>query len=105
MKVKICERVLWVITFTCKQFLNFQRFTLKFNKKVQSRRVSSFGILSLGSCIHGSRVLGSRVLGCRGPGSQILDPRFRLCLLFPHKTVYFSNNSHNAYKNVDGNSV
>ena len=25
-------------------------------------------------------------------------------LLFPHKTAYFSNNSHNAYKNADGNS-
>ena len=28
----------------------------------------------------------------------------RLFLLFPHKTAYFSNNSHNAYKNADGNS-
>ena len=28
----------------------------------------------------------------------------RRLLLFPHKTTYFSNNSHNAYKNVDGNS-
>ena len=27
----------------------------------------------------------------------------RLLLLFPHKTDYFSNNSHNAYKNADGN--
>ena len=25
-------------------------------------------------------------------------------LLRPHKTAYFSNNSHNAYKNTDGNS-
>ena len=29
---------------------------------------------------------------------------FTKALLFPHKTVYFSNNSHNAYKNADGNS-
>ena len=28
----------------------------------------------------------------------------RLLLLFPHKTAYSSNNSHNAYKNVDDNS-
>ena len=28
----------------------------------------------------------------------------RLLLLFPHKTAYSSNNSHNAYKNADGNS-
>ena len=28
----------------------------------------------------------------------------RLLLLFPHETAYFSNNSHNAYKNADGNS-
>ena len=25
-------------------------------------------------------------------------------LLFPHKTVFFSSNSHDAYKNADGNS-
>ena len=25
-------------------------------------------------------------------------------LLFPHKAAYFSNNSHNSYKNADGNS-
>ena len=25
-------------------------------------------------------------------------------LLFPHKTAYFSNNSHNTYKNADCNS-
>ena len=25
-------------------------------------------------------------------------------LFFPHKTAYFSNNSHNVYKNADGNS-
>ena len=24
--------------------------------------------------------------------------------LFPHKVAYFSNNSHNAYNNADGNS-
>ena len=24
--------------------------------------------------------------------------------LFPHKTTYYSNNSHDAYKNADGNS-
>ena len=28
----------------------------------------------------------------------------RLFLLFPHKTAYSSNNSHNPYKNADGNS-
>ena len=28
----------------------------------------------------------------------------QLLLLFPHKTVYSSNNSHNAHKNVDGSS-
>ena len=28
----------------------------------------------------------------------------RLLLLFPHETVYSSNNSHNTYKNADGNS-
>ena len=28
----------------------------------------------------------------------------RLLLLFPHKTAYSSNNSHNAYKNADSNS-
>ena len=27
---------------------------------------------------------------------------FTKTLLFPHKTAYFSNNSHNAYKNADG---
>ena len=29
---------------------------------------------------------------------------FTKTLLFPHKTAYFSNRSHNAYKNADGNS-
>ena len=29
---------------------------------------------------------------------------FTKTLLFPHKTVYFSNSSHNTYKNVVGNS-
>ena len=29
---------------------------------------------------------------------------FTKALLFPHKTAYFSHNSHNAYKNADGNS-
>ena len=29
---------------------------------------------------------------------------FSKTLLFPHKTAYFSNNSHDAYKNVDGNA-
>ena len=29
---------------------------------------------------------------------------FSKMLLFPHKTAYFSNNSHDAYKNADGNS-
>ena len=29
---------------------------------------------------------------------------FTKTLLFTHKTTHFSNNSHNAYKNVDGNS-
>ena len=33
-----------------------------------------------------------------------LSPIFTKTLLFPHKTTYFSNNSHNAYKNADGNS-
>ena len=62
MKVEICERVLRVITFTRKRFLTFQRFILKFNKKVQSPRVPSFGILC-----PGSRLLGS---GLPGPGSS-----------------------------------
>ena len=31
-KLKICEGILCVITFTCKQFLIFQRFILKVNK-------------------------------------------------------------------------
>ena len=30
---------------------------------------------------------------------------FTKTLLFPHKTVYFSNNSNTAYKNADGNST
>ena len=29
---------------------------------------------------------------------------FTKTILFPHKTAYFMNNSHNAYKNVDVNS-
>ena len=29
---------------------------------------------------------------------------FTKTLLFPHETAYFSHNSHNAYKNADGNS-
>ena len=29
---------------------------------------------------------------------------FTKTILFPHKTAYFSKNSHNAYKNADGNS-
>ena len=29
---------------------------------------------------------------------------FSKTLLFPHKTAYFLNNSHNAYKNADSNS-
>ena len=29
---------------------------------------------------------------------------FTKTLLFPNKTAYFLNNSHNAYKNADGNS-
>ena len=29
---------------------------------------------------------------------------FTKTLLFPHKTTYFSNNLHDAYKNADGNS-
>ena len=29
---------------------------------------------------------------------------FTKTLLFPHKTVYISNNSYNAYKNADGQS-
>ena len=29
---------------------------------------------------------------------------FTKTLLFPHKTAYFSNNSHNVYKNADDNS-
>ena len=29
---------------------------------------------------------------------------FTKTLLFPHKTAYFSNNSHNPYKTADGNS-
>ena len=29
---------------------------------------------------------------------------FSKTLLFPHKTAYFLNNSHNAYKNTDSNS-
>ena len=68
-KVKICQRVLCVITFTCQQllflfFFAFQRFILKFNKKVKSPRVPSFVVLSLrswvlgpGSCSRGSCVL------------------------------------------------
>ena len=29
---------------------------------------------------------------------------FTKTILFPHNTAYFMNNSHNTYKNVDGNS-
>ena len=29
---------------------------------------------------------------------------FTKTLLLPHKTAYFLNDSHDAYKNVDGNS-
>ena len=32
---------------------------------------------------------------------------FMICFtrLFPHKTAYFLNNFHNAYKNADGDSM
>ena len=33
-----------------------------------------------------------------------LSLKFTKLLLFPHKTAYFSNNSHNAYKNADCSS-
>ena len=33
-----------------------------------------------------------------------LSLKFTKLLLFPHKTAYFSNNSHNAYENADCNS-
>ena len=29
---------------------------------------------------------------------------FTITLLYPHKTAYFSNDAHDSYKNVDGNS-
>ena len=35
---------------------------------------------------------------------QALPLIFAKTLLFPHKTAYFSNSSHDAYKNADGNS-
>ena len=33
-----------------------------------------------------------------------LSPIFSKTLLFPYKTTYFLNNSHDPYKNTDGNS-
>ena len=47
---------------------DFQRFILKFNKKVQSPRVPDFGVLSPGSQAPGP---GTRVLG---PTSWFLGP-------------------------------
>ena len=81
MEVKICERVLCIITFTCKWFLTFQCFILKLNKKVQSPRVPNFGVLGPRSLVLGSRVLGPvswvSVLGSWVPGlgSWVVCPR------------------------------
>ena len=93
-KVKIFERVLCVITFTCKRFLTFQCFILKFNRKVQSPRVPSFGVLSLGS-----RVLGPGVLR---PGSQLLGPHFRLCRLYGVWTILFVEKIDKGRKRWEG---
>ena len=68
MKVEICEGVLCVIPFTCKRFLAFQRFILKFNNKL---KVPGFQVLGLGSWVLGSRVLGP---GSKGPIPGVLGP-------------------------------
>ena len=61
MKVKIRERVLCVITITCKRFLTFQRLNLKFIKNFE---------------VAGSEVLGpgSWGPGFWGPKLQVLAP-------------------------------
>ena len=69
MKVKICERVLCVITFTCKRFLTFQRLNLKL---IKNFKVRGSEVLSLGSWSPGSWGPDSRVLG-RGSWVLSLD--------------------------------
>ena len=63
--------IICIITFTCKWFLTFQRFFLKFNKKVKvpGSQISEYWVLS-----PRSRDLG---LGfwVPDPGSRVLDPR------------------------------
>ena len=69
-KGKLC-----VITFTCKWFLTFQCFILKFSKKVQSPRIPDFGVLGPESWVLSPR---SQVLDSGswvpGPGSWVLGP-------------------------------
>ena len=67
MKIKICERVLCVITFTCKRFLTFQRLNLKLIKYFE---VAGSKVLGPGSWGPGFWSPESRVLG---PGSWVLS--------------------------------
>ena len=64
---KLCPVVALLLkgyfTFTCRLFLTFQRFILKFSKTVQSPGVPDFGVL--------------------GPGSRVPGPYFRLCRKSP----------------------
>ena len=81
-KVKLCERVLCAITFTCKWFLTFQRFILKFSKKLQSPKVPSFRVPDPGSWV-------------LGPRSRVLVPHFKLCLVkyvVNNKALHVNNN-------------
>ena len=71
MKVKICERVLCVITFTCKRFLTFQRLNLKLIKHFE---VPGSEVLGPGSWVLGSRVAG--------PGSWVLSLDYACYQLF-----------------------
>ena len=68
-KGKLC-----VITFTCKWFLTFQCFILKFSKKVQSSGIPDFGVLGPKSWILRPK---SQILGpgswVPGPWSWVLD--------------------------------
>ena len=75
MKVKICERVLCVITFTCKRFLTFQRLNLKLIKHFE---VPGSGVLGPGSWGPGFWGHGSWVLSLDYACYQLFNfPCFR----------------------------
>ena len=76
MKVKICERVLCVITFTCKRFLTFQRLNLKLIKHFEVPGSEVLGPGSSGPGFSGPKLL---VLG---PGTWVLSLDYACYQLF-----------------------